>query len=339
MAVVKSDAYGHGIKEVAKNLIEKKIDYLGVVSLEEGIIIREIDRKIPVLILGYTPPKFLKDVIKNNLSQTIWSRELASLLNREARRQNKKVKVHLKIDTGMGRFGIFPEEVLNFLKEISAFSNLEIEGIFTHFSSADFDKEYTEYQFNKFLNILKELEENKIFIKIKHCANSAATLKYPEMHLQMVRCGILFYGLSPVSQKLDIKPVLSLKTKIVAIKELPPNYYVSYGNTYLTKKKTKIGIIPLGYSDGFFRLLSNKAEAIVKGKRVKLIGTICMDFSILELENIPDVKIGEEVVIIGRQKNEEITATEIAEKIGTINYEVVCAIGKKIPRIYKKINK
>lgn len=335
MGVVKSDAYGHGIKEIARKLIERKVDYLGVASLEEGVIIREIDKNIPVLILGYTHPKFIKEVIRHNLTQTVWSKEMAEVLDREAKSQNKKVKIHLKIDTGMGRLGILPEEILSFLKEILGFSNLEIEGIFTHFSSADSDKDYTEYQFRRFLDVLKEIEKNKIFIPLKHCANSAATLKYPHMHLDMVRCGILLYGLSPIEEKFDILPSLSLKTSLISIKEVPANSYISYGRNYLTKKKTKIGVIPVGYADGFFRSLSNKAEVIIRERKAKVIGTICMDFSIINLEKISEAEVGDEVVVIGKQGNKEITAEEIAKKIGTINYEIVCALSKRIPRIYK----
>lgn len=334
MAVIKADAYGHGIEEVAKTLLKENVDYLGVASLDEGIIIRKIDKKIPVLILGYTLPRFAEEIVKFNFTQTVWTKESTNVLNNVAKKQNKKVKIHIKIDTGMGRLGILPEESLKFIKEIYNFSNIEIEGIFTHFSSADFDKDYTEYQFSRFLDVLEKLKENKIFIPLKHCANSAATLKYPEMHLDMVRCGILIYGLLPNGKKINVKPALSLKTNLISVREIPPNSYISYGKTYITAEKTKVGVVPVGYADGLFRLLSNQGEVIIKGKRVPIIGTICMDFSIVNLNSIPTAKISDEVVIIGKDRREEITADEIAKKIGTINYEVVCAINKRIPRIY-----
>lgn len=342
MAVVKADAYGHGAVPVARIALKSGADRLGVALLEEAIQLRDQDVHAPIHILSEIPPEDYEasQVVARDLTPTVYQMPVAEKLSRAAVRAEKNVRVHIKVDTGMHRLGISvdPEEVIDFVRRIQKLPNLEVEGIFTHFAMADKPQsDFTDRQFERFQQILKALEKNGIKVPIKHAANSAAIMTKPETHLDMVRAGISIYGLPPSSelkQIVQLEPALSLKTKISYLKRVPAGEGISYGLTYQTEKPTLIATLPVGYADGYSRSLSNRSEVLVRGKRARVAGTICMDQFMVDVNHIPNVKVGDEVTLIGRQGGEEITADEIAELMSTINYEVVCAIGKRVPRIY-----
>jgi len=339
MAVMKANAYGHGAVEVAKVAIDAGAQWLAVALVEEGIQLREAGIQSPILILGSTPPDQVHEVIKYNLSQTVCSRELIETLSNEAQSWNQTAKVHIKVDTGLGRLGIFPEEVAAFVKESSCLEGIEIEGIFTHFSVADEDKAFTELQIKKFKEVISNLEREKIHIPLKHAANSAAVVGFASSYFNLVRPGIILYGLYPspeINRTIPLKPAMSFKTKITYLKRVPAGYSLSYDRTFTTKRKSLIAILPVGYADGYPRALSNKGEVLIKGKRAPVVGMICMDMTLVDVTHIPDVKVGDEVVLFGKQNGAQISADEIASKSGLINYEILCGISKRVPRIYKR---
>ncbi|SJZ77112.1 alanine racemase [Selenihalanaerobacter shriftii] len=341
--VVKADGYGHGAVQVAKTALHHGTDRLAVAILDEAIELREAGlKKVPLLILGWTPKESAAEVVKHDLIQTVYNYENVSALNKEAAKLNKKVKVHVKVDTGMGRIGLEPDEAVDFVKRIKKLSNIVVEGIYTHFAVADAeDKNYTYEQFAKFTKVITDLEDEGIDIPIKHSANSAAFLDLPETHLDMVRLGIITYGLWPskqVQQRVDLKPGMRLKARIAYIKDVPKGTDISYGRTYTTESESKIATLPLGYEDGYNRLLSSNNEVLVNGKRVPVVGRVCMDQFMIDVSEIDSVEIGDEVTLIGKNGEEEITATEVADRIETINYEVVCMVSKRIPRVYVNNN-
>lgn len=339
MAVVKADAYGHGVLPVAKAAVEAGVDRLAVALPEEGRELREADFDLPIQILGEVLPEQVSILVDNDLLPTISKLDTVELLDELAGKKDITKKVHVKVDTGMGRIGVFPDNAVNFIKEVMSFENIEVEGLMTHFAKADEeDKDYTYNQWDQFQMVIDRLEEENIEIPIKQAANSATIIDLPHMALNMVRPGIMMYGLRPsheVDQDFTLKPALSWKAKVVYIKEVPPGTGISYGATYITEKKAKIATIPMGYADGYARLLSNKGEVLIKGKRAPIRGRICMDQFMVDVTDIEDVKIGDEVVLIGKQGDEEFSATEMADIIGTINYEITCDITKRVPRIYK----
>ncbi|MBU4348762.1 alanine racemase [bacterium] len=342
MAVVKGNAYGHDILEISSVVLSNGAIRLAVARLEEGIFLRKTGITAPILVLGLTLKQQAELLVSYNITPTVSEYEMIEKLSESAFTKGKIVKVHLKVDTGMGRIGIFPNHVLNFIKKVKVLKNVEIEGIFTHFSVADEkDKAYTEAQFKKFMEVLTILEKEGIKIPVKHVGNSAALLDSPHMWLDLVRPGISIYGLYPsreVQKTVKLIPAHSFKTRIVFLKELPAGECISYGRTYTTKKKrTVVASLPVGYADGYNRLLSNQGEALVRGKRVSVVGRVCMDQIMVDVTNLPQVKIGDEVVLWGRQGLEEITVEEIAEKIGTINYEIVHMPDKKrVPKLFIK---
>lgn len=344
MAVVKANAYGHGLVEVAKTLVNEKVTYLAVARLGEAIRLRKSGIKIPILIMSYTSPEQYYDLIDNNITQAIYNLQLAVDLNNAAKALNRKAKIHIEIDTGMGRLG-FPicDRSLEEITKIAKLSNLDCEGIYTHFANADdADSSYTDRQFKLFINFFKNLSHKGIEFKFKHAANSAAVLNYHKSYLNMVRPGIIIYGLLPSDSVINInivnlKPAMSIKTVISSTKIIEKGEYVGYGCVYKTKKRTQIASLPIGYGDGYFRILStnnSNIEVLVKGKRAPIIGRICMDQCMIDISHIDNVKIGDEVVVLGKQGNEEMAASEIAYKAGTICYEVVTALAERVPRVY-----
>lgn len=345
MAVVKGNAYGHDILEVSSVVLNNGATRLAVARLEEGIFLRKAGITVPVLILGLTLKQQAELLVSYNITPTVCEYEMIEKLSESAIKEDKVVKVHLKVDTGMGRIGIFSHDILGFIKKIRALKNVEIEGIFTHFSVADEkDKTYTEKQFRKFMGVLNALEKEGIRIPIKHLGNSATLLDLPHMWLDLVRPGISIYGLYPsteVQKTIKLIPAHSFKTRIVFLKELSMGKSIGYGRTYTTnQRRTKVASLPLGYADGYNRLLSNQGEVLVRGSRFPVIGRICMDQTMIDVTNLPQVEIGDEVVLWGRQGQEEITVEEIAEKIGTINYEIVHMPDKKrVPKLFIKDGK
>jgi alanine racemase len=342
MAVVKGNAYGHDILEIASVVLNSGATRLAVARLEEGIFLRKSGITVPILVLGLTLKQQAEPLVSYNITPTVSEYEMIEKLSDSAFKEDKIVKVHLKVDTGMGRIGISPNHVLNFIKKVKVLKNVEIEGIFTHFSVADEkDKNYTEKQFKKFMDVLTVLEKEGIRIPVKHVGNSATLLDLPHMWLDLVRPGISVYGLYPsrdVQKTVKLIPAHSFKTRIVFLKELPAGKYISYGRTYTTnKKRTVVASLPVGYADGYNRLLSNQGEVLIKGRRFPVIGRVCMDQAMVDVTNLPQVQIGDEVVLWGRRGQEEITVEEIAEKIGTINYEIVHLPDKKrVPKLFIK---
>ncbi|HWQ30517.1 MAG TPA: alanine racemase, partial [Negativicutes bacterium] len=301
--------------------------------------------KVPILILGYTDGERAEEIISNELEQAVYSWELAEAISKEAVKQGKTAKIHIKIDSGMGRIGLQPNrDAVQLIKKISQLPNIAIEGIFTHFAVADAaDKTYTEGQYEKFSWICKELDKENVKINVRHCANSATIIDLPDMHFNMVRAGIILYGLEPSDEvmldRIELRQAMSLKVRITHVKEIEAGQSVSYGRKFIADKKTKIASLPIGYADGYTRMLSGKAEALVKGKRVPVVGRICMDQCMIDVTDIDDVKVGDEVVLFGKQDGAFISIDELAAKLGTINYEIVCMIGKRVPRVYIKDGK
>lgn len=345
MAVVKGNAYGHDILEVSSVVLKNGASRLAVARLEEGIFLRKAGVAVPILILGLTLKQQAELLVSYNITPAVCEYEMIEKLSESAIKEDKVIKVHLKVDTGMGRIGIFSHDILSFIKKVRALKNVEIEGIFTHFSVADEkNKTYTEEQFKKFMEVLTLLEKEEIRIPIKHVGNSATLLDLPHMWLDLVRPGISIYGLYPsteVKKTIKLIPAHSFRTRIVFLKELSSGEYISYGRTYTTiKKRTKIASLPVGYADGYNRLLSNQGEVLVRGRRFPIIGRICMDQCMIDVSSLREVKIGDEVVLWGRQGEEEITVEEISEKIGTINYEIVHLPDKKrVPKLFIKDRK
>jgi alanine racemase len=335
LVCVKSDAYGHGIIPVSKRLVSLGVDYLGVASIDEGIILRKAGIDSPILVLGMILSGDSKPVLKYNLTQTVCTEELAEALNKKARRYKKIASIHIKVDTGMGRLGVLYSHALNFIKKIKQYKYLNIEGISTHFPCADLNSSFTQYQIEIFNALIKNLKKEEIHIPLHHAANSMGIIGYKKSNFNLVRPGLMVYGLYPKKNiKLKLKPVMSLKTKIIYLKRVPKGAGLSYGHTYHTKENTTVVTLPIGYGDGYPRNLSNKAAVLIRKKRFKIAGRICMDQTLIDADNFK-VKIGDEVILIGFDGKDRITAEELAYLSGTIPYEIVCGIGNRVPRIYK----
>ncbi|MFH1202365.1 MAG: alanine racemase [Candidatus Omnitrophota bacterium] len=337
LVAVKANAYGHGAVPVAKRLEHLGVDYLGVASIDEARQLREARILKPILIFGSLLYYEVDELIRYKLTATVGDLKLARLLNSHAVRLKTKVTVHVKIDTGMGRFGIWHDEAFNFIKELSRFKNLNLEGVYTHFPSADSDKKFTNQQIERLNELIEKLKTSGIKIPLSHAANSMATISYRHAHLNLVRPGLMIYGLYPkeeLKKKIRLKPVLSLKSKIVFLKKVPPGRSISYGRTHITASATVIATLPIGYADGYVRAFSNKATVLVKNRRSPVVGRVCMDFTMIDVGRIPQVKITDEVVLIGRQGKEEISAEDLARIAGTISYEIVCWISGRVPRVY-----
>lgn len=338
-AVIKANAYGHGALEVANAFLENGVDRLAVATLSEAIELRKSGIDAPILILGHTPKSQYPLTIKYNISQTIYDYESALAFSKAASSLNKVGTIHIKIDSGMGRIGFLPkDESVAAIINISQMPNIDIEGIFTHFATADEkDKTYTRLQYERFSTVVKKLEDKGLYIPIKHVSSSAAIIDLPEYDLNMVRPGIMLYGYYPSKEvnrdRVKLKPAMTLKAKISNLKTVPKGVGISYGQIFVTERESKIATIPIGYGDGFTRMLTSKAEVIVKGKRVPVVGKICMDQCMLDVTDVDHVSIGDEVILIGHEEGYP-NADEIAEKLNTISYEILCMISRRVPRVY-----
>ncbi|MGB6607646.1 MAG: alanine racemase, partial [Atribacterota bacterium] len=315
MAVVKGNAYGHDVLEVVPVVLNNGATRLAVARLEEGIFLRKAGITVPILVLGLTLKQQAELLVSYSITPTVSEYEMIEELSKFAVKEERTAKVHLKVDTGMGRIGILPDHILDLVKKIKALKNIEIEGIFTHFSVADEkDKTYTEMQFKKFMDVLTVLENEGIRIPVKHVGNSAALLDLPHMCLDLVRPGISVYGLYPsreVQKTVKLIPAQAFKTRIVFLKELPTGEDISYGRTYTTnQRRTVVASLPAGYADGYNRLLSNQGQTLVRGRRVSVIGRVCMDQTMIDVTNLPQVEVGDEVVLWGKQGQEEIIVEE-----------------------------
>ncbi|MFA4991524.1 MAG: alanine racemase [Candidatus Omnitrophota bacterium] len=337
LGVVKADAYGHGMREVSRAIIDY-VDYFGVASLDEAGVLRGIGIKKPILVVGAILPGEAEGVLRFNAVQTVSDISVPKMLSALARRKNRKIKVHVKIDTGMGRLGFWHEEAARFVREIFSLKNIIIDGIFTHFPSAEADRVFTQGQIDNFRALIEELWKRGIDIPVKHTANSMGLIDFKASHMNMVRPGLMMYGMYPkeaLMKNMVLRQALTLKTRITYLKKVPKGRGVSYGRTYVTKRPTRIATIPVGYGDGYSRHLSNKGEVLIKGRRAAIIGRVCMDMCMVDVSRIKNVKVGDEAVLIGRQGNEIIRAEDIARITNTIPYEVVCNIGHRVPRVYK----
>lgn len=343
--VVKANAYGHGAVYLSKLYERLGADYFAVSNIEEAMQLRNNGISAPILILGYTPTECASILAENNISQTVFSYSYAKELSKSAKSDGVSVKIHIKLDSGMGRIGFDcihdSEKILDSVAEVCKMDSLVPEGIFTHFAMADEGtdgREFTRLQYERFTNAIVALEERNIRFDIKHCANSATTFDYPEYHMDMVRVGVVLYGLAP-SGKVhgceELTPVMSLKSVISMIKEIGEGDTVSYGCTYTADKKTKIATAPVGYADGFWR--SNATcgtEMLIRGQRVSIVGRVCMDQLMLDVTDVKGVREGDYITVIGSDKGESITADELAKSNGTIDYEIICSIGERVPRFY-----
>jgi len=339
--IIKADGYGHGAVRVAEALREAGIKRFGVALLQEGVELRESGFEEPVLVLGYTPEEDFPSLLRHNLTPTIYDYFQAALLDRLAGEMEKSATIHLKVDTGMGRIGFQPgKEAIEQIAEIAKLPNLVLEGIFSHQAWADNPQsDFANVQFDRFLHFLDDLDQAGIEIKLKHMANSAATINFPAMHMDLVRIGISLYGLYPDPQmaihpKIILHPAMEIKARLVHVKEVPEGTHLSYGCTFTAGRKSRIGTVPMGYADGIPRALSNNGEVLVKGKRCPIVGRICMDQFMVDLTCLEEAEAGDELIFLGRQGAEEITADEVAEKAGTISYEIVSRMSRRLPRIY-----
>ncbi|WP_054692269.1 alanine racemase [Syntrophomonas palmitatica] len=340
MAVVKANAYGHGVLEVSRACQEAGIDYFGVASLQEALELKESKLEAPVLVLGHIPEGYATAAIKAGVRTCIFTLDSAQAFSEAALALGSKARVHLKVDTGMGRLGFaVSEESLEQIIQISRLQGVELEGIFTHFAEADAeDESFTRQQLEQFAGLIGELDSRGVSIPIKHCANSAAVFRYPEAVFNLVRAGIVLYGLNPspvvARQRFDLIPAMTLKSRISFVKVLPGGCPVSYGRTYYCQGETRVATVPIGYADGYSRLLSNRAWAVVRGQKVPLIGTVCMDQCMFDVSGVEGIQAGDEVILFGREED-GVTADDLAAIIGTINYEVICSLSPRVARTFK----
>lgn len=331
ISVVKADAYGHGAVAVSKALVDLGSEMLGVASVEEALDLRESGVKAPVVILGGIQPEEAEIVIKCDLTPSLVSIPSAQALNRSTERAGRRVKFHLEIDTGMSRLGVELDGVNAFLKQLTGLTNLEMEGVFTHFASADVKSgDHTLNQISVFNKVLSLVNRAGFYPKYIHSANSAAIQRFPQSHMGLVRPGIMLYGSGKVGG-CELRPVMKLKTRIVQLKQLAAGTPVSYGGTFVTAKPATIATLPIGYADGYSRILSNRAKVSINGVTAPVIGTVCMDFTMVDVTEVPGVSVGDEVVLFGDDK---VSVENVARWSETISYEVLSTVGKRVPRVY-----
>lgn len=349
--VIKADGYGHGAVELSQIYEKLGADFFAVSNIDEGIEIRKSGSKLPIVILGYTPVSEAGNLAEYDISQAVFSLEYAKELSEKCVEEDCICKMHIKVDSGMSRIGFmcqeFPRDEYSIeeICEACCLPNLEVEGLFTHFCVSDEDaegREFTNKQYENFIHVRDSLKKRGVDISVVHCSNSGAIEDYPETCCDMVRAGIILYGLAPSSKladRLDLVPAMTLKTVVAFVKEVQKGATISYGRTFTADRKMKIATVPIGYADGFIRQNAKDGYMMVNGKKAKIVGRICMDQTMLDVTDIEDVKTGDEVVVFGTGENGEPTADSLAENTGTINYETVCLVGKRVPRIYIKDGK
>ncbi len=344
MAVVKANAYGHGAVTTARTLVEAGADYLAVATLDEAIELRAADITAPILVLSYVTPDRHEEIVRYDILSTVYQEDTALALSETALKRGKTAKVHIKIDTGMTRVGFSWNTAAKSIGAISSMRGLAIDGAFTHFASADEpDTGYTRMQFERFMHVAQQCGRMGIEIPHKHVCNSAAAIHYGEMHLDMIRPGISLYGYSPSGEdgdlagRISLRPVMALKTEVIRVNDADGDVCVSYGRTFRTARKSRIATLPVGYADGFSRMLSGKAAVLIGGRCAPVIGRICMDQCMADITELPgNVSVGDEVVLFGAQGGSRITADDVARQLGTISYEVLCMVAKRVPRYYFK---
>ena len=344
LGVVKADAYGHGAVPVSRHLKELGAEFLAVSNFEEATQLRCNGIRGPILILGYTPVKYAEDLAKMGIRQEVHSLEYARALNERLKGLHRRLRVHIKLDTGMSRLGFFAydhEQTVEELKEVARMDNLLIEGVFTHFPVADSvdgaDENFTRTQFERFTSMLITLQGVGIKPEIRHCCNSGASILYPEYAMDMIRPGIATYGVLPSGDlrgRIDLKPVMSLRSTIFQIRDFEPNITVSYGRTYTTRDPERIAVVGIGYADGLPRSFSNNISFLLHGKRVPQVGRICMDMCMIDISKVPEAQVNDVVTVFGEDGGDEIEVESLSNRLNTIPYEILCGINKRIPRIY-----
>ncbi|MFD0680290.1 MULTISPECIES: alanine racemase [unclassified Paenibacillus] len=339
MAVVKADAYGHGAVEVSREALRCGVEYIAVAFLDEGLELRQAGITAPILVLGYTPPEGLEAAWEHDITVNVYSHEVLDVFERLEPRE-KPLSIHVKIDSGMNRLGLSTEaEAIELIERALAIPGLNIEGLFTHYACADeTDKTFTIEQHQRFDRVVQYFRDRGIEFAYVHAGNSAAAIDSPELTYNMVRLGISMYGMYPSKEVnhelIELQPVLSIKSGVVMVKTIPPDSGISYGTIYRTTEEETIATLPIGYADGYSRMLTGKAQVLVKGERVPVVGRICMDQCMVNVTGLADIHSEEEVVILGMQGTERITAEEHADWLGTVNYEITCMISHRVPRIY-----
>ncbi|PWK05946.1 alanine racemase [Tumebacillus permanentifrigoris] len=339
MAVVKANAYGHGAIPVARKALQAGATYLAVASVDEALELRKAGIHAPILVLGYTPPGQAALVVEHDLTQTLYQEDMLAALSAAALEAGQLAKVHVKADTGMGRLGFTTvADTTAFVKQAQSTAGVVVEGLFTHFATADeADTSYAEEQLARWRDLLSACAEEGLQIPLQHISNSAGILHLPHSPGNMVRLGISMYGCWPseeVPHEVELRPVMKLVSQIVHLKDVGPGTKISYGAMFEAQRPTKIATLPIGYADGYSRLLSNRATVLVRGQRARVVGRICMDQLMVDVTDIDDVQTGDEVVLYGAQGSDEITVDEVAGLIGTISYEVICDLGRRVPRLY-----
>jgi alanine racemase len=334
IAVVKANAYGHGAAAVAKHLEWHGVSWFGVAFVSEAIELRACGIKASILVF-FEPDPFVDLFFEHNLIPVIHDKKAALAFSEAAYRYNRFIPIHLNIDTGMGRVGFQPEMAVAQILQIGDLKNLQLQGIMTHLANADLaDKAFTHQQLQKFITIIAALKEKGLVFDYIHMANSAAVLDFPDAHFNMVRPGIMLYGYGPSEDRSDLKPVMALKSQIIFLKSVPPQTPISYGSTFKTSRQSVIATVALGYADGYNRLLSNRGEVLIRGRRAPVVGRVCMDLFMVDVTDVDGVCLGDEVVMLGVQGSEQITASMISEQTGTISYEVLTSVSPYLKRVY-----
>lgn len=334
MVCVKADAYGHGLVPVSEKLVDCGVDYFGVASVDEGIQLRKAGITTPILVLGVTAAGAIEPLLRYRITPTVCTRSFALALDRECKRAGRRISVHVKVDTGMGRIGVSYGEAFLFIRDIARLNSVRLEGVFTHLACADTDRRFTLQQIRLLDGLVSRLEASGVRLPLVHAANSMAVIGYQESHFNMVRPGLAVYGLYPKSGlKVSLKPVLSLKTKIVYLKKVAKGTGISYGHAYIAPRATRIATLPIGYGDGYPRNLSNCAPVLIGGRVFRISGRVCMDQMMVDIGHAK-ARPGDEAVLIGSQRGKRITAEKLAALAGTIPYEIVCGLGSRIPRVY-----
>jgi len=347
LTVIKADAYGHGMLPVAKVLVQEKVDFIGLSNLTEGVALRQTGIRTPVLLFETTLPEQAKDIVDYDLTPTVCNLELARALDKYARQQGRLVDIHVKVDTGMGRLGVWHEEALDFINKSSRLRNLRVQGICTHFPSADTDRAFTQRQIQQLTRLVQKIREGGLAVPYVHAANSMGLAGYPNKILNLARPGLMLYGLYPrpeLEKKIKLRSVMSVHSKIIFLKRIEKGRSISYGRAFIARRPMTVATLPIGYSDGYPRGLSGKADVLIGGRRCPVLGRVTMDQIVVDVSKIKNPRPGMPVTILGKQGKEprgslreEVRACELARLAHTINYEIVCSLGSRLPRVYKRI--
>jgi alanine racemase len=337
LTVIKSGAYGHGMLEVASVLDRMRVKYFGVSDVAEGVALRKAGFRQRILMFETTLPDYAKDIVEYDLIPTLCNRELAERLNQVAKIRQKTLEVHIKVDTGMGRLGVPLTDAYDFIGMIRSLSHLHISGLYTHFPMADTNPSFTRWQIRQLGDLLLRLRKEGIVLSQVHAANSAGLIGFKTSLFNLSRPGLMIYGLYPhpkLKRRVRLDPAMSIKSRVIFIKDISQGQGVSYGHTFVAKRRMRIATLPIGYSNGYFRNFSNCTTVLIDGKRCPVVGNVTMDQIMVDISRVPCVHLGDEAVILGRQKDQEITADELAKTVNTINYEILCSLGSRLPRVY-----